>query len=109
MDFHTRFMITRWVIRGLGLLIWLGIVPSVGALAILAWRKLFQALRTKWAADPQPVPVTIITPAPAALKSGHLTARLTESAARTTPELAAAHQPRLASPANPPALPGPLG
>jgi hypothetical protein len=109
MDLHTRFMITRWVIRGLGLLIWLGVVPSVGALAILAWRKLVQTWRTKRTADPQPVPVTVITPAPAALESGHLTARLTESAARMTPQLAAAQQPQLTSPTNPPALPGPLG
>ena len=107
MDFHTHFMITRWVIRGFGLLIWLGIVPSVGAMAILAWRKLIQALRTERAADPQLVPVAVITPA--ALESGRLTAQLPETTARTTQQLAAAHQPYLALPANPPALPGPTG
>ena len=104
MDFETRFMITRWAIRGFGLVLMLGVIPSVLFMTLQAWRRLLQAWRTKRPSAGEPdVQVEVLMPTPSALAGG-ITAALRETLA-PTPHLPAqptAPQSALPAPQEPP-------
>lgn len=102
MDFETRFMITRWAIRGFGLVLMLGVIPSVLFMTLHAWRRLLQAWRTQRPSGSEPVQVEVVMPAPTAMEmEGGNTAALRETLAPTQ-QLPPRSAPR-------PALPAPQG
>jgi hypothetical protein len=106
MDFQTRFTMTRWIIRGFGLFLMLGVIPSIGFMTIQAWRRLMQMWRTQHPSDGEPeVQVQVLKPAPPAMQGG-ITAALRKTA--PTPQLSTAQRRAfLPSAAKPLALPAP--
>jgi hypothetical protein len=107
-EFHTYFTTTRWIIRGFGLLILLGVVPAVGYLTLRAWRQLLRALRTARASGPSLL-VQVIAPPPTTLPDGPPSAQRLKAGPATTSRSTVTPPSAVAHPADPPALPGPVG
>ncbi len=107
-EFPTYFTTTRWIIRGFGLLIFLGVVPAVGYLTLRAWWQLLQALRTA-RAPRRPLLVQVISPPPTPLPDAPPSGQRLKAGPATAPRAATPTPSAPLYPADPPALPGPVG